>query len=89
MHRHLMVPTPHYSVGSVQDQQVDGSKVQDTNLDFIFQMYMPCVQWQLMEFCALLVACSTACGSCLNAPVLVPAFSVASSCPSCASQLFL
>lgn len=40
-----------------------------------------------MESCALLVACNTACGSCLNAPVLVPALRVAPSYPACASQI--
>lgn len=31
MHRHLMVLILHYSIGSILDQEVDGSKVQDAD----------------------------------------------------------
>lgn len=61
VHRHLMVILPHYSLGSVPDQQVDGTKGKTLSERGKLGLHLlyghPSLPTSLTDLCAVLVTC--------------------------------
>lgn len=61
VHRHLMVLLPHYSLGSVPDQQVDGTKGKTLSERGKLGLHLPyghpSLPTSLTDLCAVLVTC--------------------------------